>query len=212
MQNQLYQNIKNRWQNSEATINGVLGGFAELNQDDINDSIEFLEDLLNQGFVSGFTALDSCAGIGRVTHFVLQKYFSEIDLFDQEQKFINQAKINFINNSKISEIKQCSIQDFEFTKKYDLIWLQWNLENLEDDDLIRFLKKCKNNLNENGLIIVKENICPDQNDYIFGKDYKIRSKKALRNFFEICNLKIVKESQAEKWPQDLFQVANFALK
>ena len=38
------------------------------------------------------------------------------------------------------------------------MWIQWCLENLEDEDLRPFLKKCYDNLNDNGIIIVKENL------------------------------------------------------
>ena len=47
-------------------------------------------------------------------------------------------------------------ENFQFKRKYDLIWIQWCLENLEDDDLRPFLKKCFENLNDDGIIIIKE--------------------------------------------------------
>ena len=37
-------------------------------------------------------------------------------------------------------------QDFKFEYKYDLIWLQWFLMYLTDDDLIQKLKECAENL------------------------------------------------------------------
>jgi protein N-terminal methyltransferase len=47
---------------------------------------------------------------------------------------------------------------------YDLIWLQWFLMYLSDEDLVKSLKQCAEQLTKNeetgesGLIIIKENV------------------------------------------------------
>ncbi len=39
--------------------------------------------------------------------------------------------------------------DFKFEKQYDLIWIQWAIQFVKDDDLCVFLTHCKNALAEN---------------------------------------------------------------
>jgi protein N-terminal methyltransferase len=49
---------------------------------------------------------------------------------------------------------------------FDVIWCQWCLGHLNDADLLAFLKRCYQSLNEHpkSLIMVKENICSDHDD------------------------------------------------
>ena len=80
----------------------------------------------------------------------------------------------FFNQKKSGKIGRFICKGLqEFTpeeKKYDLIWCQWVLSHLTDDDLIQFLKRCKIGLKSNKSIIgIKENInaigyCFDKND------------------------------------------------
>lgn len=54
----------------------------------------------------------------------------------------------------------------DVNEKLDVAWCQWCLGHLSDIDLIAFLKRCKHALREGGrsLIVVKENLCRDQDD------------------------------------------------
>jgi protein N-terminal methyltransferase len=51
---------------------------------------------------------------------------------------------------------------------YDVIWCQWCLGHLSNEDLIEFFKRCKAALKEpekgDSVIVVKENCCPDEDD------------------------------------------------
>jgi len=39
--------------------------------------------------------------------------------------------------------------EFKFEKNYDLIWIQWAIQFVKNDDLCTFLANCKNALGEN---------------------------------------------------------------
>jgi 2-polyprenyl-3-methyl-5-hydroxy-6-metoxy-1,4-benzoquinol methylase len=39
------------------------------------------------------------------------------------------------------------MEELKFEHTYDLVWIQWVIGHLIDEDLISFLKKCKDNLN-----------------------------------------------------------------
>lgn len=54
----------------------------------------------------------------------------------------------------------------EIGQGFDVIWCQWCLGHLTDLDLVAFLERCKQALTANprSLIVVKENICSDDED------------------------------------------------
>ena len=153
-----YKKREVHWASKEPTLISVLGGFEKSHLPDVKCSCELLNGLILTKQLNPGKALDCAAGIGRVTEYVLSNFFNEIDLFEKDKKFIDKCKVKFSGNDKIKNIYMNSLENFKFDKKYDLIWIQWCLENLEDEDLDPFLNKCYNNLNEEGIIIVKENL------------------------------------------------------
>ena len=171
--NKEYEKIKNHWKVQESSIKGVLNGFEDLNKPDIEFSIKLLNYLKEKKIIkNNKKALDCASGIGRVTELVLVNFYDKIDLFEQEDNFINKMKDKFFNNNQIGLIEKNTLQNFKFDCNYDLIWIQWCLENLNKNDIIVFLLKCKNNLSKNKLIIIKEN-------------YLLKKKKLLTNYFYI---------------------------
>ena len=153
-----YHKRKEHWEKKDPNVFNMVGGFEDSNLPDIKCSIELLSGLIRTNQLNPKRALDCGAGIGRITENILAKFFEEIDLLEQNEKFVAYCKEIFKNNKKIRQIYNSSLQEFKFEKKYDLIWVQWCLENLEDEDLDPFLKKCLNALNENGIVIIKENL------------------------------------------------------
>ncbi len=211
---ELYQNIQNRWKNCSPTIKGVLGGYDNFHDYDIEYSQWFLNILKNKGVFIGGKVLESCGGIGRVTKNLLVDYFDEVDMFDQEENFIAKAKEDMNRVYRVKDIARSSIQGYVFQKYYDAMWLQWSLENLEDEDLEVFLSKCHENLVDNGIVIVKENIPPIGKDYDIGKDYLARSPQTIRSFFFEAGFELIEEHipTPEEWPLDILRVAIFAFK
>ncbi len=149
---------KKHWELKEATLLSVLGGWEDTHLPDIKCSNELLNGLILTNQLKPEYALDCGAGIGRVTSNVLINFFNNIDLFEKNENFVKKCEEIFKNIPKIKNIYLSSLENFNFKQKYDLIWVQWCLENLEDEDLIPFLKKCYENINDNGIIIVKENL------------------------------------------------------
>jgi len=66
---------------------------------------------------------DVGAGVGRVTKHLLCPLFKEVDMLDQSAKFINSSYLGYEANVVDKYI--CPMQEFKFSKKYDLIWIQW---------------------------------------------------------------------------------------
>lgn len=91
-----YEKSKNYWSNVPASVNGMLGGFSILTIADIKDSDVFLKKLFRMmnGLSKG-RALDCGAGIGRITENLLRKHFEHVDLLEQDDKFLEEAKLKF---------------------------------------------------------------------------------------------------------------------
>lgn len=207
-----YEKAREYWENLDSTIENMLGGFPEVNDIDVRVSKDLIEDLINSKKLKTNTVIDCGAGIGRVSDKVLQHYFNECDMVEMNAKFTNYAKEYFKNNKKIKNIFCSPIQNFEFTRKYDCIWIQWCLENLDDKDLNKFLSNCHKNLREDGLVIIKENIEEDHEYTISDTDYsKIRSDKLFQRFFEKQKFMIYKHFHHPFWPSDLMKVSIYVL-
>jgi len=68
----------------------------------------------------------------------------------------------------IRKFYQCGLQELNYERKYDCIWLQFCAMYLTDADLMEFLKKTRHHLNtseelsplgeKSGLVFVKENV------------------------------------------------------
>ena len=193
-----YKKREKHWASKEPTLISVLGGFENSHLPDVKCSCELLNGLILSKQLNPGSSLDCGAGIGRVTENVLCNFFKEIDLVEKDKKFIDKCKIKFSSNNKIRKIYMCPLESFKFEKKYDLIWIQWCLENLEDEDLEPFLKKCYDNLNDDGIIIVKENLYnleeeDDDDDNEEEKKEKKENKENKNNEFKYSDLDFSKQ-------------------
>lgn len=84
------------------------------------------------------------------------------------------------------------LQQFDFTEKYDCVWIQWVFSQLNDEDAVVFLRKAKASLAEGGVIILKENHCSV--GFVVDKaDCSVtRSATLFKELFAKAGLKIVK--------------------
>ena len=85
------------------------------------------------------------------------------------------------------------LQEFEFTEKYDCIWVQWVLSHLNDEDAVAFLRRAKSALAPGGVIVLKENHCGS--GFVVDKeDFSVtRSTPLFKNLFAKADLEIVEE-------------------
>ena len=88
-------------------------------------------------------ALDCGAGIGRITKRLLLPIFKEVDMVELNQKFLDQAP-QFIGeeSSRVKNLFCSGLQDYSPADgHYDVIWCQWVLGHLRDNDLVKFYRK-----------------------------------------------------------------------
>ena len=221
-----YKKREAHWASKEPVLLSVIGGFEKSHLPDVKCSCELLNGLILTKQLKPGNALDLAAGIGRVTEFVLCNFFKEIDLVEKDKKFIDKCKVKFSSNDKIKKIYMESLENFKFERKYDLIWIQWCLENLEDEDLEPFIKKCYDNLNEDGIIIVKENLYnvegegeeeeeEEEDNYQFKYselDYsKQRPDAFYINLFIKNKFKIKLHFLNPNWPEDMMPLCVYVL-
>lgn len=95
--------------------------------------------------------------IGRVTEgLLLNGIAQQVDVIEPIAKFTNQLQ----GKPGVRDIFNMGLEDWRPTEgvQYDLIWVQWCVGHLTDDQLVQFLVRCKTTLNsDEGVIVVKEN-------------------------------------------------------
>ncbi|PIA37843.1 hypothetical protein AQUCO_03000408v1 [Aquilegia coerulea] len=156
--NEWYQKAVGYWQNVEASVDGVLGGYGCVNETDIKTSEAFLKNILSERFASSnsasnrhLVALDCGSGIGRVTKNLLLRYFNEVDLVEPVSHFLEVAQTNLnpehiavSDDHKAANFYCIPLQDFTPEEgRYDIIWIQWCIGQLADDDFVSFFKRAK---------------------------------------------------------------------
>ncbi|XP_065902108.1 N-terminal Xaa-Pro-Lys N-methyltransferase 1-like [Dysidea avara] len=214
---QWYSNAAKYWEAVPATINGMLGGFADLTTRDVTASLDFLRPFLSVvgggGTVGTSYALDCGSGIGRVSKQLLLPIFSKVDLVEQNGSFLEQAPEYLGEYSvKVGQYYAEGLQTFTpEAGRYDVIWCQWVLAHLTDDDLVAFFNRCKTGLKLGGMIFVKENVTKNKSAADDVDHSVTRSLDAFYKIFSDTGLNIVKEKSQPNFPKALFPVIMFAL-
>jgi len=102
--------------------------------------------------------------------------------------------------------------------KFDVIWCQWCLGHLKDDDLVRFLERSKKALcDAKSLIVVKENLCSEPKNEpttVFDEEDSTftRSDLAFKKIFQDTGLDIISEKIQDGLPKGLYPVKMYALR
>lgn len=205
-------------------MEGVLGGFVHVNEPDILDSEAFLNSILaekisDSGRGRRLVALDCGSGIGRITKNLLIRYFHEVDLLEPVSHFLETARQNLAPKNLMVTDEHKATNFFcvplqEFTpeaERYDVIWIQWCIGHLSDDDFVLFFKRAKVGLKPGGLFVLKENIA--RTGFVLDKQDKsiTRSDLYFRQLFNQCGLHVYKVKDQKGFPDELFAVKMYAL-
>ncbi|KAK9888924.1 hypothetical protein WA026_001144 [Henosepilachna vigintioctopunctata] len=212
-----YFDAKEYWSEVPATIDGMLGGFSFISQNDIKSSRLLLKQLFHSvNPPDRKYALDCGAGIGRITKHLLVDLFEKVDLVDQNKAFLDQA-VKYIGPQflhKIGNFYCCGLQMFiPEPCKYDVIWVQWVLGHLTNFHLIKFLMMCRKGLKPNGVIIVKENVTSTDTVELDEKDSSYtRPLSLMKQLFTQSNLICYRQMKQQNFPNCLYSVYMFVLK
>lgn len=140
-----YEKSLQYWSDIPPTVDGVLGGFGFISDVDIEGSELFLKSLLSSTNPPSLdVALDCGAGIGRITKHLLMPHFHTVDVVEPDEKFINHIQ-EFVGpyKPKLGTLYKVGLQEFQPIRTYDVIWNQWVLGYLTDEDLVAYLIRCR---------------------------------------------------------------------
>ncbi|KAJ4702851.1 alpha N-terminal protein methyltransferase 1-like [Melia azedarach] len=198
---QWYREGVSYWEGVEASVDGVLGGFGNVNEADIKGSEAFLQTLFSERFPDAgrnqhLVALDCGCGIGRITKNLLIRYFNDVDLLEPV------LLIFFVFHFRSL---------LQIPGKYDVIWIQWCIGHLTDDDFVSFFKRAKVGLKPGGFFVLKENIA--RSGFVLDKEDRsiTRSDVYFKELFSRCGLHIYKSKDQKGFPEELFAVKMYAL-
>ena len=87
-----YHDALSYWDKCPPTVDGMLGGFGRLSEEDVKGSRAFMDGVrLARPTLGRGCAVDCGAGIGRVTKQFLLPIFDEVHLLEQSPRLIAQA-------------------------------------------------------------------------------------------------------------------------
>ncbi|EFJ37080.1 hypothetical protein SELMODRAFT_140975 [Selaginella moellendorffii] len=218
-----YQKGISYWEGVDPTVDGVLGGFGKVSNRDVIDSNAFLTELLKERILPTkvnrkLVALDCGAGVGRITENLLLRHFHEVDLVEPVRHFLDAAKKRL--TSDVPENVQHKAVNFfctplqEFTPephRYDVIWVQWCIGHLTDDDFVAFFRRADIGLKPGGFFVLKENIA--RHGFVVDKlDSSVtRSDAYFRDLFLRAGFHLLKTKLQKGFPRELFGVRMYAL-
>lgn len=219
-----YNDAISYWLSVPASVNGVLGGFGEqtpVPKADIMGSATFLRKLQTRmEFPAGEKlTIDMGAGIGRITRDFLWKISDRCDLLEPVAPFVAQMEAELAQVAqagKLGDIYPIGMQEWACDPakvgKYWLVWCQWCVGQLPDDELVNFWVRCKEALAPNGTLLVKENIAPVQDIYD-GTDLSVtRTDAKFRELFERAGYKLIASDVQKGMPKELYPVRMYCLK
>ncbi|KAF2735156.1 hypothetical protein EJ04DRAFT_552198 [Polyplosphaeria fusca] len=215
------------WSSVSADTNGMLGGYPQTSRIDLQSSSNFLTKLRRRRQPKDALArlnrvADCGAGIGRITKGLLMSVSAKVDVVEPVKKFTDDlvAGLNEEEKETMGEVVNVGLQDWvPEVGGYDLIWNQWCLGHLKDDQLVVYLKRCKEGLAKGdgasqGWVVVKENLSTDvkKQDIYDEEDSSVtRSDEKFRRLFVEAGLKIVATELQKGFPRELYPVRIYAL-
>lgn len=222
------------WNSVSSDVNGMLGGFPQTTRIDLQGSSNFLTKLrrgnqrgVKQSLLPLRRVADCGAGIGRITKGLLFGVAEKVDVVEPVKKFTDEfiASLTEEDKARVGEVHNLGLQDWVPEKgAYDVIWNQWCLGHLTDDQLVAYLQRCKDGLRKrdpavsddtDSWIVVKENMSTN----IYGDDIYdpedssvTRSDTNFRKIFRKAGLRLITTQEQKGFPKDLYPVRMYALK
>jgi ribosome biogenesis GTPase A len=205
------------WDEIDATVDGVLGGFGDMTGVDLRDSHAFFARqgrICEKGAVRpGTLACDCGAGIGRVSEGLLLDYCEKVDIVEQCQKYTDAAR-EYVGMENIRNVYTQGLQDFMPEEGiYDIVWIQWVIGHLGDEDFIEFFQRCVASLKPGGFLGMKENNATEAEvTNVDEEDSSVtRSDTELRRLFAAAGLQVVDVELQTDFPEGMFEIRMYAL-
>ena len=97
------------------------------------------------------------------------------------KKYCDRATVSFAKEGLIerTQIVNVPMEAFEPVDNFDLVWFQWCIGHLTDDEFVTLLNRFKTKLNQNGLIVIKDNFASTEKTGT-NSDFRFFCQKTLR--------------------------------
>ncbi|XP_062816009.1 N-terminal Xaa-Pro-Lys N-methyltransferase 1 [Anolis carolinensis] len=215
-ESEFYSKAERYWKAVPATVDGMLGGYGHISSLDIASSRAFLLRFLKEGPTRTGTslALDCGAGIGRISKRLLLPLFRAVDLVDVTEGFLDQARAFLGEDARrVRNFFCCGLQDFSPEPgAYDLIWIQWVIGHLTDEHLTAFLKRCRQGLRPNGLIVIKDNMA-QEGVVLDDVDSSVcRGLDVVLGLVRRAGLRLLAQEQQQGFPDEIYHVHTLAMR
>eukprot|EP00158_Paraphelidium_tribonemae_P005364 Partr_v1_DN27299_c1_g1_i3_m38887 putative o-methyltransferase len=186
-----------------------------------------------------FRALDAGAGIGRVSKLLLLQWFDGVDLLEPSESFRARAE-SFLRDDEEADLVNTLISNNDLPvrdtvgqvekyydqwlwdfhpehRRYDMIWMQWTLQYLKDDDIVKSLRQVAIGLKDspNACIVVKDDVSTKVGTkYIVNeRDHSVvRSRDVWMDLFQQAGYEVALERVQEKFPKYHYPVFMWAIK
>lgn len=147
--------------------------------------------------------------VGRVTNGLMVNVAKEVDIIEPTVKFTDaieaRDRVRTVFNVGLEEWKPRD------ETRYDLVWVQWCVGHLTDDQLVEFLKRCQSVLNAGGFIVLKENLSTSGVDLFDDLDSSVTRyvssvpvpKRQIRSDRYVQGGEQVSGHLQECWPEDI---------
>jgi protein N-terminal methyltransferase len=210
------------WSDKPATVNGMLGGYAQVSRTDLQGSRNFLAKA--RRLVPGCPAtgklqrgVDCGAGIGRVIKDFLGQVCEVVDAVEPVEKFSRALREGpLMKKGVLGEVLTFGIEDWvPGEKKYDLIWAQWSVPYITDLQLVEFLVRCRGALTDTGIVVIKENISADSEGDVYDESESsvTRTDQKFRKLFGEAGMILILSEVQSGFPRHLglMPVKSYAL-
>jgi protein N-terminal methyltransferase len=199
------------WSGVSPDENGMLGGYSQISWVDLRGSSNFLIKV-HRLFPSTAKVkplergVDCGAGIGRIAEGLLSNVCTIVDIVEPVGEFAEEARRKLSVTGRIGDIYTVGLERWVPTRKYDLIWVQWCVGYLADEQLVECLIRCKEALTEQGIIVLKENLSTslEEEDMFDEADGGVtRTDGKFRSLFKNAGLEILKSEEQMGFPKRL---------
>lgn len=222
-----YNKSEAYWAEQKASVAGMLGGLDKLHARDVNASRRFLNSLSELQVFKRHKALDVGAGIGRVTRYLLSDEFDVVDMLEQSVSYLQESHTYLESvKHKVGRRIACGMQEFradgltardgvesgELRQTYNVVWIQWTVIYLLDDDFVDFIKECVKSLTPDGIIVLKDNVA--RSGFLVDKDDSsiMRSNRYMMHLFKRSGVEVIKQARQLDFPKGIFPVRMYALR
>ena len=218
------------WAAVAADVSGMLGGLAELHAPDVRASLAFIDELRAGGGGEGGAgggarrrrrcarrASRSTAGRGSAASRArCSSSASRPSSSSSRTPRSSRRRAARCRRRALAACHTVALQAFAppAGRAYAVVWVQWTLNYLTDDDVAAFLRRAAAALEPGGAVVVKESVAREgRGFYADASEASItRTDAHFREIFERAGLAVAAAAPQPELPQAVFPVTMWALR